>query len=132
MKLSDVPADPPRLGRRCAALVIAAGVAACSDASLHVPVVEGDAARGRLLLHQYGCDACHDIPGVAGLGGAVGPPLERVGSRVYLAGMLPNTPEHMVRWIRNPEAVKPGTAMPDAHVSEADATDMVAYLYRLR
>jgi cytochrome c1 len=62
----------------------------------------------------------------------IGPPLDRVGSRVYLAGMLPNTPEHLERWIRNPEAVKPGTAMPNAQVTEADARDMVAYLYRLR
>ena len=38
----------------------------------------------------------------------------------------------MERWIRNPEAVKPGTAMPNAQVTEADARDMVAYLYRLR
>jgi cytochrome c1 len=114
------------------ALVVAAGLAACSDSALHAPEPPGDAARGRLLLHQYHCDACHRISGVAGLDGVIGPPLDRVGSRVYLAGMLPNTPEHQERWIRNPEAVKPGTAMPNAQVTEADARDMVAYLYRLR
>jgi cytochrome c2 len=114
------------------ALVVAAGLAACSDSALHAPEPPGDAARGRLLLHQYHCDACHRISGVAGLDGVIGPPLDRVGSRVYLAGMLPNTPEHLERWIRNPEAVKPGTAMPNAQVTEADARDMVAYLYRLR
>ena len=114
------------------ALVVAAGLAACSDSALHAPEPPGDAARGRLLLHQYHCDACHRISGVAGLDGVIGPPLDRIGSRVYLAGMLPNTPEHLERWIRNPEAVKPGTAMPNAQVTEADARDMVAYLYRLR
>ena len=114
------------------ALVVAAGLAACSDSALHAPEPPGDAARGRLLLHQDHCDACHRISGVAGLDGVIGPPLDRVGSRVYLAGMLPNTPEHLERWIRNPEAVKPGTAMPNAQVTEADARDMVAYLYRLR
>ena len=114
------------------ALVVAAGLAACSDSALHAPEPPGDAARGRLLLHQYHCDACHRISGVAGLDGVIGPPLDRVGSRVYLAGMLPNTPEHLERWIRNPEAVKPGTAMPNAQVTEADARDMVAYLYRVR
>ena len=114
------------------ALVVAAGLAACSDSALHAPEPPGDAARGRLLLHQYHCDACHRISGVAGLDGVIGPPLDRVGSRVYLAGMLPNTPEHLERWIRNPEAVKPGTAMPNAQVTEADARDMVAFLYRLR
>ena len=114
------------------ALVVAAGLAACSDSARPAPEPPGDAARGRLLLHQYHCDACHRISGVAGLDGVIGPPLDRVGSRVYLAGMLPNTPEHLERWIRNPEAVKPGTAMPNAQVTEADARDMVAYLYRLR
>ena len=44
----------------------------------------------------------------------------------------PESPVWMERWIRNPEAVKPGTAMPNAQVTEADARDMVAYLYRLR
>jgi cytochrome c1 len=38
----------------------------------------------------------------------------------------------MAQWIRFPQSYRPGTAMPDLHVSADDAKDMVAYLYRLR
>jgi cytochrome c1 len=106
-------------------------LAGCSDPSLH-PHVEGDARRGAALLQQYGCGSCHRIPGVERANGIVGPALERLGRRVYIAGVLVNTPSELARWIRAPEAVKPGTDMPNVHVTERDATDMVAYLYRLR
>ncbi len=51
---------------------------------------------------------------------------------MYLAGVLPNTPENMARWIREPQTVKPGDAMPDLGVSERDARDMTAFLARQR
>jgi cytochrome c len=116
--------------RACLPL-IAAAISGCNDPSLH-PLPEGDAARGRTLLHQYGCGACHRIPGVPGAAGMVGPALDRLGRRVYVAGVIPNSPPELARWIRAPEAVKPGTGMPNAGVTERDAIDMVAYLYRLR
>ena len=94
--------------------------------------VAGDAERGRLLLRQYDCGSCHRIPGVPGADGNVGPPLDRVAKRVYLGGVLPNSPENMVRWIRAPRDFDPLTAMPNLQVSESFAQDMTAYLYRLR
>jgi cytochrome c len=118
---------------RCArtALLLGALLAACSTGS-RPPPPEGDAARGRVLLQQYGCGYCHSIPGVKGARGNVGPPLDDVGRRVYLAGSLPNTPHQMAQWIRFPQSYRPGTAMPDLHVGAEDARDMVAHLYRLR
>jgi cytochrome c2 len=92
------------------------------------PAVEN----GRLLLRQFGCGACHEIPGVAAAKGRVGPPLAGIGSRVYLAGVLPNSPGNMARFIRRPQEVDPRTAMPDLGVTEAHARDMVAYLQTLR
>jgi cytochrome c1 len=62
----------------------------------------------------------------------VGPPLDRLAHRVYLAGMLPNTAENLAFWIRHPQKVDPRTAMPDMQVTESHARDMVAYLYTLR
>ena len=62
----------------------------------------------------------------------VGPPLERMGTRQYIAGVIPNTPQNMVRWLRAPQAVNPLTTMPDLGVTERDAWDMTAYLYTLR
>jgi cytochrome c2 len=90
----------------------------------------GDPERGQLLLRQYGCSSCHDIPGVAGARGNVGPPLEGVARRAYLGGVLPNTPENMARWIRGPQRFDPLTPMPDMQVTEPHARDMVAYLHR--
>jgi len=112
-------------------LVVLATISACSDPSLH-PKAAGDAERGRTLLQQYGCGACHSIPGIRCAIGTIGPPLDRLGRRVYVAGVLVNSPAELERWIREPDVVKPGTAMPNAHVTEQDARDIVAYLYGLR
>jgi cytochrome c len=92
----------------------------------------GDPEAGKLLLRQYGCGTCHEIPGVAAARGKVGPPLERLARRVYLAGSLPNTPENLGRWIREPQRIEPHTAMPDMQVSVEHSRDMVAYLYTLK
>jgi cytochrome c1 len=35
----------------------------------------------------------------------------------------------MQQWIRNPQHVSPGTAMPDLNVGERDARDITAFLY---
>ena len=85
-----------------------------------------------MLLRQFGCGGCHRISGVADAQGNVGPPLDGVAKRVYLAGVVPNSPEGMVRWIQSPKAFDPKTAMPNLGVGEAHARDMVAYLYTLR
>jgi cytochrome c1 len=93
---------------------------------------KGDEEAGRLLLRQYGCGTCHRIPGVAAARGNVGPPLDRLAKRVYLAGSLPNTPENLVGWIRHPQKYEPRTAMPDMQVTEEHARRMVAYLRTLK
>lgn len=92
----------------------------------------GDPERGKVALRKYGCQACHSLPGVPGADGMVGPPLDRIGSRTYLAGRLPNTPENMMRWIRDPQGISPGTAMPQMGVTEQDGRDIAAYLYTLK
>lgn len=88
--------------------------------------------RGRQAMLQYACITCHRIPGVVGANAPVGPPLERMGSRAFIAGILPNEPQEMIRWLRSPQAVNPRSAMPDLGVSERDARDMAAFLATLR
>ncbi len=95
-------------------------------------VVGGNAEHGPSLIVAYGCAACHTVPGVKGARGNVGPPLTRFGDRTYIAGMLRNTPANLVRWIRDPQGVVPGNAMPNMGVTEAEARDIAAYLYTLR
>jgi cytochrome c2 len=96
------------------------------------PQSDGDARRGRAIIEAYGCGACHIIPGVPGANGLVGPPLIFFGARTMIAGELPNTPENLERWLQNPRAVEPGTAMPDLGLSPDQAQDITAYLYTLR
>ena len=98
------------------------------DPNAHAP----DLDRGRVALHQYACPTCHEIPGIVGADNAVGPSLDGLAARGYLAGVLPNTPANLVAWLRDPPAVVPGTAMPSLGVTERDARDMVAYLSTLR
>jgi cytochrome c1 len=112
-----------------AAAVLATG---CGDGAPSAGPGGGDPANGKLLLRQYACGSCHVIPGVANARGNVGPPLAAIASRIYLAGMLPNTPPNMVLWIRAPQEVDPLTAMPDLQVPEQHARDMTAYLHTLR
>src|SRR5690606_11923517 len=92
----------------------------------------GDAAAGRKALQQYLCVTCHAIPGIVGANKHVGPPLAGIADRQYIAGVLPNTPANMLRWLRDPTKVDPLSAMPDLGVSEQDARDIAAFLYTLR
>jgi cytochrome c len=92
----------------------------------------GDPARGRAKMERYGCASCHTIPGVRGADSLVGPPLTRVASRTYVAGVLTNTPDNMIRWIKDPPGVDPLTAMPNLNVTDEDARDIAGYLYTLK
>jgi cytochrome c2 len=104
----------------------------CDQSGTPVQVEGGSADAGKRLVAQYQCGACHAIPGVAGAFGNAGPPLEYFGRRSYIAGGIPNLPDQLVRWLENPPAMKPGTAMPDLGISQEDARHMAAYLYTLR
>lgn len=91
-----------------------------------------DAERGRTAINQYACVTCHRIPGIVGPNAPVGPALEGIARRSMLAGVLPNSPVNMARWIREPQKVNPGSGMPDLGVTERDARDIAAYLATLR
>jgi mono/diheme cytochrome c family protein len=90
-----------------------------------------DARRGRKAMQQYACVTCHAIPGVVGSKAPVGPSLERIAARSFIAGVLPNTIENMELWLIAPQDVKPGTAMPDLDMSARDAKDIAAFLATL-
>jgi cytochrome c len=96
-----------------------------------ISVPGGDPERGRDALAEYGCHSCHSIPGVDRADAFVGPPLDNWSERSFIAGQFPNEPENLVRWIMEPQAMIPGTAMPDMGVPEQAARDMSAYLYTL-
>lgn len=116
-------------------LAAAALLAACQGGRSEggeIHVMGGDAARGAAAIGEFGCGTCHTIPGIRGASGSVGPPLTFWSRRSYIAGALPNAPDNLIRWIMDPHAIEPGTAMPDMGVSEQQARDVAAYLYTLK
>ena len=89
----------------------------------------GNPYRGEAMFIQYGCGGCHGLKHVRKATGMVGPPLDGIAVRAMIAGKLPNQPDNLVKWIRDPQQVTPGTDMPDLHVSGRDARDITAFLY---
>ena len=89
----------------------------------------GDPSRGEAMLIQYGCGSCHALKNVRSARGMVGPQLDGIALREIIGGHLANKPENMERWIRDPQHVAPGTAMPNLKVGEKDARDITAFLY---
>jgi len=116
------------------ALVVMLLLGGCRQrpAQVEGSMVGGDPERGRLAMRAYGCTACHAVPRMVGDNPSVGPALEGFGGRAYIAGVLPNTPENLLRWIADPPAVDSLTAMPNLGVTATDAADIAEFLYTLR
>jgi cytochrome c len=106
----------------CGAPVAAAGPA---------PQAGGNAQRGKQLIVQNGCGSCHMIPGIGNANGLVGTPLLYWSRRGFIGGELENTPDNLIRWLKNPKAVEPGTDMPNLNLSDEDARDIATYLYTI-
>jgi len=109
----------------------------------------GDAANGvKLMTGPAACLGCHTISGVPAMVGVIGPNLTHVASRSTIAaGLYPNDPQHLARWIKNAEAMKPGAIMPvlgagqydprmkmmsPYKLSDQQIADIVAYLQTLK
>ena len=117
----------------CTLLAIAL-VSACSP-DRHAAaraLTGGEPERGRELCRRYSCGSCHVIPGVSEDPGKLGPTLDGVAVRSKLGGQVANTPDNMKQWIRDPHAMKRGSAMPKLGVTDDDARDLAAYMYTLR
>jgi cytochrome c2 len=89
----------------------------------------GDLARAPAIIRRYGCAGCHTIPGIPGGDGQVGGPLSDIKRRVYVGGVVTNSPDNLVRWIVSPQTFSPPSAMPATGISEAEARDVAAWLY---
>jgi cytochrome c len=93
-------------------------------------VLSGDDAPA--LMIRYGCAGCHTIPGVPGARGQAGPSLAGFAGRLYVGGAATNNGNNLVRWLVNPRALDPRTAMPVTGISENEARAVAAYLLRMR
>lgn len=115
--------------------VLLVAASSCEADETHLRAAEiagGDPRRGAQAIERYGCASCHTIPGIRGADALIGPSLERIASRAYVAGVLVNRPENLIAWIQDPPGVDPKTAMPNLGVGEHDARDIASFLYTLR
>jgi cytochrome c len=94
-----------------------------------IAMVGGDPTRAPDLMRRYGCAGCHTIPGISGGDGQVGGPLADIRQRVYVAGVVTNSPDNLIGWIVAPQTYSPRSAMPATGISEAEARDVATYLY---
>jgi cytochrome c2 len=117
--------------RRAAALACLA-LAACGCATTgsgREPVPGGDPDRGKQLIVDIGCGACHTIPGIPGADARVGTDLHDWREQRYIAGKYGNNEKTLIAWLMNPQRLNPGTLMPNLRLSRTDARDIAAYLY---
>lgn len=121
----------PRLPLPLQVVLLLSPLAGCGEEPAELRVAGGDPGRGRHVILDYGCGSCHVIPGVRGAVAWVGPPLNHWARRGYVAGHMPNAPENLVAWLRDPQAISPGSAMPNLGLTDAEARDAAAYLYTL-
>jgi cytochrome c len=124
------------LGLTLLAGAIAAGIYGAYDyksreqhRAAAIALTGGMPDRAPVLLVRYGCAGCHTIQGVPGARGLAGPPLTGIGKRVFIGGIVSNTPDNLIEWIANPRGLSPRTAMPVTGISPDEARDVAAYLY---
>lgn len=95
-------------------------------------LITNSVEQGRQVFETTACVNCHAISGTVA-DGRFGPDLTHLMSRDTIAsGAAPNTPEQLKLWIRNPDAIKPGSLMPAMQLSEKDLNALTAYLETLR
>lgn len=122
---------PAHETERRAAPPVAGAPAPAVPATLPERAAIGDVQAGRRAAQQYLCATCHVMPGIVGADRHVGPPLSAIGTRKYIAGVVVNNPQNMVRWLMNPQQLDPLSAMPNLGLKEKEARDIAAYLYTL-
>jgi cytochrome c2 len=97
-----------------------------------VALTGGDPDHGKALLRRYGCIGCHDIPGVRGAEGQVGPSLKGFAGRQYIGGAVENSAANLIQWLEDPRSLAPHTAMPKTGLDTQQARDVAALLYTLK
>jgi len=85
------------------------------------PPSTAEAKRGLDLFRDRTCANCHLQ--------SMGPDLSHLATRRTLAaGAIVNTPDNLAAWLRDPDAFKPGSNMPNLKLSDDEVRALVAYL----
>ena len=94
--------------------------------------VASAAVEGRRVFETTACLNCHTVRGTVG-NGLYGPDLTHLMSRETIAaGSVPNTPETLRAWVRDPNALKPGALMPAMQLDDHKLDALVSYLLTLK
>ncbi|MBM2826135.1 MAG: Cytochrome c oxidase, subunit [Dehalococcoidia bacterium] len=127
------PATTPAASAPTAARPAATTAAPATTPAAAAPSA-GDAAKGKELVTAKGCIACHTIQGVPGAAGTIGPELTKIaGKATFVPGVnLAFNDENLKKWLTNPPAVKPGTAMPNLALSAVEIDNLIAYIKTLK
>ena len=102
-------------------------------ANVHLPQADADSiARGKKLVAENGCAACHEINGIP-TPQNFAPDLSRVGSRalsqiVFVPGMKHDLPDYITAKIRDPRSFGPGLKMPRFNLSDQQAAALTTAL----
>lgn len=88
--------------------------------------------QGRSKFLSTSCVSCHAMTGTSATG-TFGPDLSHLMSRGTLAsGMIPNTPENLRAWMKDPQTIKPGCLMPNMQLTDRELNEIVEYLASLK
>jgi cytochrome c oxidase subunit II len=102
------------------------------EAQRACPTTSETVAAGRHVFETTACLNCHTVRGTVG-NGLYGPDLTHLMSRETIAaGAVPNTPEQLRAWLRDPNQLKPGALMPAMQLDDRKLDALVAYLQALR
>jgi len=94
----------------------------------------GDPQAGKQTFMNGPCIACHYIEGTKAQGRVAPRELTRFASYPTIAELdgFDNNAENLAKWLRDPQAIKPGTAMPNLNLKAQEIADLVAYLQTLK
>jgi cytochrome c oxidase subunit 2 len=90
------------------------------------------AEAGQYVFEHQACISCHTVAGTVATG-RYGPDLTHLMSRATIAaGAAKNTQEQLLRWITDPNQIKPGSLMPAMHLTDTQNEQITAYLQTLK
>jgi cytochrome c oxidase subunit II len=92
------------------------------------------ASEGEAVFNQYNCSACHAVD--SGEKRPTAPNLANFGDRSSIAGRFEFSEENLKKWIKDPEAYKPGNKMTGSYdqdaITDQELDALTEYLFSLK
>lgn len=105
-------------------------VKSMQDVKKPVAAKSSEAKQGEKVFKQS-CQGCHAVTPTGK--GAKGPNLTNFGDRERVAGVMDHNEENLKKWLKDPDAVKPGNKMAGQYkVSDSDIDALTKYLMELK